>query len=198
MGTLKEHIKQYWVIYLALVCVYIAGTIFGAVGVGALDNNEVAELNSFLDKLMVSQPTTLDQKFLIQLAQEQFIIMAGIWLLGLTIIGTPLIFLIVFTRGFVFGFTLSFLIGIKGLRGLGLALISIFLPALAGIPFLLFASGLAVIFSLLLIKGKQVGKSLRKEFMYYSLATLLISCGAVIVGLSQGYFSILGVRFFNI
>lgn len=137
MRKLGEHIRQYWVIYLALVSVYLAGVIFGAVGVGALNSGEIQELSSFLDKLLAGQPTTLDTDFLLQLAREQFIIMAGIWLLGLTVIGTPLIFLIIFTRGFVFGFTLSFIIGMKGLWGFGLVLISILIPALAGIPFLL-------------------------------------------------------------
>ncbi|BAE84112.1 hypothetical protein DSY2323 [Desulfitobacterium hafniense Y51] len=198
MRKLGEHIRQYWVIYLALVSVYLAGVIFGAVGVGALNTGETQELSGFLDKLLAGQPTTLDTNFLIQLAREQFIIMAGIWLLGLTVIGTPLIFLIVFTRGFVFGFTLSFIIGMKGLWGLGLVLISILIPALAGIPFLLLGAGLATIFSMMLLKGKQVGESLRREFMYYSVATVLVSLGAVFVGVSQGYFSILGVRFFNL
>lgn len=198
MRKLGEHIRQYWVIYLALVSVYLAGVIFGAVGVGALNTGETQELSGFLDKLLAGQPTTLDTNFLIQLAREQFIIMAGIWLLGLTVIGTPLIFLIVFTRGFVFGFTLSFIIGMKGLWGVGLVLISILIPALAGIPFLLLGAGLATIFSMMLLKGKQVGESLRREFMYYSVATILVSLGAVFVGVSQGYFSILGVRFFNL
>lgn len=198
MRKLGEHIRQYWVIYLALASVYLAGVIFGAVGVGALNTGETAELSNFLDKLLNSQPITLDTNFLIQLAREQFIIMAGIWLLGLTVIGTPLIFLIVFTRGFVFGFTLSFIIGTKGLWGVGLVLISIIIPALGGIPFLLLGAGLATIFSVMLLKGKQVGESLRREFMYYSVATILVSLGAVFIGVSQGYFSILGVRFFNL
>lgn len=198
MRKLGEHIRQYWVIYLALASIYLAGVIFGAVGVGALSAEETAELTHFLNKLLLSQPTTLEQSFLLQLARDQFLIMAGIWILGLTVIGTPLIFLIVFTRGFVFGFTLSFIIGVKGLWGLGLILISILIPAVAGIPFLLLGAGLATIFSVMLLKGKQAGQSLRKEFMYYSLATIVVSLGAVIVGVSQGYFSVLGVRFFNL
>jgi stage II sporulation protein M len=195
---LAEHIRQYWVIYLTLSSVYLAGIIFGAIGVGALDRTEATQLSSFLDNLLGSQPKGLDSGFLLQLAREQFIIMAGIWILGLTVIGTPLIFLIVFTRGFILGFTMSFIIGVKGFWGLGLVLISVLIPAIAGIPLLLFGAGLATIFSFLLLKGKQAGESLRREFMYYSLATILVSLGSIIVGVSQGYFSILGVRFFNL
>lgn len=195
---LWEHIRQYWIIYLTLTTVYLAGLVFGAIGVTALSGTESSQLTQFLDKLLISQPQSLDSDFLAQLAREQFIIMAGIWILGLTVIGTPLIYLIVFTRGFVLGFTMSFIIGVKGFWGLGLILISIFLPALAGIPLLLLGAGLATIFSLLLIKGKSKGESLRREFFYYSLATVLISLGSVAVGVSQGYFSLLGVKFLNL
>lgn len=195
---LAEHIRQYWVIYLALSSAYLAGIVFGAIGVGALDRTKASQLSSFLDNLLASQPKGLDTGFLLQLAREQFIIMAGIWILGLTVIGTPLIFLIVFTRGFILGFTMSFIIGVKGFWGLGLVLISVLIPAIAGIPLLLLGAGLATIFSFLLLKGKQVGESLRREFMYYSIATILVSLGSVFVGVSQGYFSVLGVRFFNL
>lgn len=193
-----EHIRQFWVIYLTLTAVYLAGIVFGSIGVTALSGTESSQLAQFLDKLLVSQPQSLDSNFLLQLAREQFIIMAGIWVLGLTVIGTPLIYLIIFTRGFVFGFTISFIIGVKGFWGLGLILISVILPALAGIPLLLLGAGLATIFSFLLIKGKNTGESLRREFFYYSLATVLISLGSVAVGVSQGYFSLLGVKFFNL
>lgn len=195
---LKEHILQYWVIYLTLTGVYLAGIVFGAIGVGALSGTESTQLIQFLDKLLTSQPTTLDSSFLMQLAREQFIIMAGIWLLGLTVIGTPLIYLIIFIRGFVFGFTISFIIGVKGLWGLGLILISVLLPAVAGIPLLLLGAGIATIFSFLLLRGKTAGESLRREFFYYSLATIIISLGSIAVGLSQGYFSLLGVKFLNL
>ncbi|MEA4902444.1 stage II sporulation protein M [Desulfitobacterium sp.] len=195
---LKEHIRQYWVIYLTLTAVYLAGIVFGAIGVSALSGKESSQLTQFLDTLLANQPQSLDSDFLMQLAREQFIIMGGIWLLGLTVIGTPLIYLIVFTRGFVFGFTISFFIGVKGLWGLGLIIISVILPAFAGIPLLLLGAGLATIFSFFLIKGKMTGESLRREFFYYSLATILISLGAVAVGVSQGYFSLLGVKFYNL
>lgn len=195
---LMEHIRQFWVIYLTLAAVYLAGIVFGSIGVTALSGTESSQLAQFLDKLLMSQPQSLDSDFLLQLAREQFIIMGGIWVLGLTVIGTPLIYLIIFTRGFVFGFTISFIIGVKGFWGLGLILISVLLPALAGIPLLLLGAGLATIFSFLLIKGKSRGESLRREFFYYSLATVLISLGSVAVGISQGYFSLLGVKFFNL
>lgn len=195
---LGEHIRQYWVIYLTLSSIYLAGVVFGAVGVSALGVAETSYLGKFLDTLLKSQPTTLDPVFLGQLARDMFIMMAGIWILGLTIIGAPLIYLIVFTRGFILGFTVSFIIGVKGTLGLGLILTTLLVPAVLAIPLLLLGAGLATIFSFLLLRGKARGESLRREFLYYTAAAMFVSLAAVVVGVAQGYFSILGVRLFGL
>ena len=195
---LGEHIRQYWVIYLTLSSVYLAGVVFGAVGVGALGVSETSQLGKFLDTLLKSQPKSIDPIFLGQLARDMFIMMAGIWILGLTIIGAPLIFLIVFTRGFILGFTVSFIIGVKGALGLGLILTTVLIPAFLAIPLLLLGAGLATIFSFLLLRGKARGESLRREFLYYTVAATFVTVGAVGVGVLQGYFSILGARFLGL
>ncbi|MBC2723420.1 stage II sporulation protein M [Desulfosporosinus sp.] len=191
---LGEHIRQYWVIYLTLSSVYLAGVVFGGVGVNALGVSETSQLGKFLDTLLKSQPTTFEPAFLGQLARDMFIMMAGIWILGLTIIGAPLIYLIVFTRGFILGFTISFIIGAKGTLGIALVLTTVFIPTIFGIPLLLLGAGLATIFSFLLLRGKARGESLRREFLYYTAAAAFVSIGAVAVGVAQGYFSILGLR----
>jgi len=193
MWRLFDHLQRFWVIYVSLLGVYIVGVVFGAIGVNTLDAEKGAYLKDFLDRLLANQPSMLDTGFLTQLVQDTFIMIAGIWLLGLTVIGTPLIYLIVFTRGFVLGFTVSFIIQTHGLLGIGIVAFTIFIPALLGVPLLLLASGLATIFSLLLIRGRTSGESLGREFFYYSFATLLLSLGSVVVGVTQGYFSTLGV-----
>lgn len=194
---LYDHIRQYWVIYLTLSCVFLAGGVFGAFGVSALGQEKSAELSQFFNKLMGDQPETIESGFLQQLAKDNLIIMAGIWMLGLTVIGTPLVYIIVFTRGFVLGFTIAFVIQVKKLLGLGVVLFTIIFPSLLNIPCLLLGAGLATIFSFLLLQGKTHGDILRKDFLYYCAAFLIISIGSVAAGVLQGYFSIAGVRFFG-
>lgn len=195
---LGEHIRQYWVIYLTLSSVYLAGAVFGGVGVNALGASETSQLGKFLDTLLKSQPTAFESGFLGQLARDMFIMMAGIWILGLTIIGAPLIYLIVFTRGFILGFTISFMISAKGTLGIALVLTTLFVPTIFGIPLLILGAGLATIFSFLLLRGKARGESLRREFLYYTAAAAFVSLGSVAVGVAQGYFSILGLRLFKL
>ena len=195
---LGEHIRQYWIIYLTLSSVFLAGVVFGWVGVKALGVSESSQLGKFLDTLLESQPTTFEPTFLWQLARDMFIMMAGIWILGLTIIGAPLIYLIVFTRGFILGFTVSFIIGVKGTLGIALVLTTVFVPTIFAVPLLLLGAGLATIFSFLLLRGKARGESLRREFLYYTAAAAFVSIGSVMVGVAQGYFSIIGLRFLSL
>jgi len=194
---LLDHIKQYWVIYLTLSSVFLAGGVFGAVGVGALEDKKTEELAAFLNNLLAQQPTAINSQFLQQIAKDYFIMMAGIWLLGLTVIGTPLVYLIVFARGFILGFSIAFIIHIKKIIGLGLVVFTIVFPSLLAIPCLLLGAGIATIFSFLLLQGKTNGEILRKDFFYYCAASLIFSIGAVAAGVLQGYFSIVGTRFFG-
>ena len=194
---LFDHVRQYWVIYLTLCCVFLAGGVFGAVGVSALGPEKASELGKFFENLMVEQPSNLDTVFLQQLAKDSFIMMAGIWILGMTVIGTPLVYLIVFTRGFILGFTIAFIIHMNKMMGVGLVLFTILFPSAIAIPCLLLGAGLATIFSFLLLQGKSNGETLRKDFLYYCAASLCVSLGAVTAAVIQGYFSIVGVRFFG-
>ncbi|MDD2235207.1 MAG: stage II sporulation protein M [Desulfitobacteriaceae bacterium] len=195
---LKEHVRQFWLIYLTLAGVYIAGVVFGAVGTGALGSSESTQLGKFLDSLLSSQPDKPDPQFLKFLARDTFVIMAAIWILGLTVIGTPLVYFIVFTRGFVLGFTVSFFIHMKGLFGLGLALLTILFPALIAVPLLFLGAGTATIFSFMLLRGRTNGEYLRREFLYYTASATLVLLGSVLAGVAQGYFSLLGVHLFNL
>ncbi|NLP43850.1 MAG: stage II sporulation protein M [Peptococcaceae bacterium] len=194
---LFSHIKQYWVIYLTLICVYFTGFVFGIFGVGALSAEKSFQLADFFNKLLQQQPNSIDIIFLRQIAKNNFIIMAGIWLLGLTVIGTPLIYLIVFTRGFVLGFTFAFIVYTKKLAGVGIVLFTIAIPSILTIPCLLLGAGLATIFSFILIQGKFNGHQLRRDFIYYCFASFLVSIAIVSAGVLQGYFSILGVKSFG-
>ena len=196
--SLWDHVRQYWLIYLTLASVYIVGVVFGTVGVGALGSTESTQLGKFLDSLLSSQPKAPDLQFLQLLARDTFVMMAAIWILGLTVIGTPLIYFIVFTRGFILGFTVSFFIQLKGLFGLGLVLTTVLLPSLLAIPLLLRGAGTATIFSFLLLRGRTNGESLRREFVYYTAAATLVTLGAVLVGVTQGYFSLLGAHLFKL
>jgi len=112
------------------------------------------------------------------------------WFLGMTVVGIPLILLIVFLRGVVLGFTVGFLIQEKALAGVLLTLLSIIPQNIIFVPVLLLSAVGAVSFSLNLIRGKfSRSLHLSQYFIGYSvgymLALLIVSLG----GLVEAYIS---------
>src|SRR5690625_7607326 len=72
-------------------------------------------------------------------------------LLGLSVIGLPLVWILLFVKGFVVGFSVGFIVNQLGLKGLLLAALSIAPQNLLIIPIYIIAGSLAMIFSLTLL-----------------------------------------------
>lgn len=115
-------------------------------------------------------------------------IAVALWFLGLTVIGLPLIVLIILARGFILGFTVSFLARQKSLEGTVLIALGIFPQNLLYIPALLVGGVLAISFSLYLIKGRfSVTSALWTKFMLYTLLMLLVTLVLIFAGLIEGF-----------
>jgi stage II sporulation protein M len=79
----------------------------------------------------------------------------AIWFLGLTVIGVPLILVVVFLRGFALGFTVSFLCHEKAGTGILISFLSVLPQNLFYIPFLIIWAVIAVNFSLYILRGRK-------------------------------------------
>ncbi|MDZ5610000.1 stage II sporulation protein M, partial [Bacillus pseudomycoides] len=81
-----------------------------------------------------------------------------IWLLGISIIGLPLIFILLFLKGVVVGFTVGFLVSQHGWNGLLLAFVSVLPQNLIIIPTFLVMTTIAASFSLRMIRHQFIRK----------------------------------------
>ncbi|MBQ5832849.1 MAG: stage II sporulation protein M, partial [Selenomonadales bacterium] len=75
-----------------------------------------------------------------------------IWLLGFTMIGIPCIFFLVFTQGFILGFTVGFFIHEYILQGALFAVMGVLPQQLLFVPSMLFTALCAVSLSIILIR----------------------------------------------
>src|SRR5699024_12217023 len=73
-----------------------------------------------------------------------------LFILGLTIIGLPAIWILIFSKGLVIGFSVGFIVNQLGWKGLLLAATSIAPQNLIIIPVYLFAASIAMVFYLIL------------------------------------------------
>ncbi|MCL1791513.1 MAG: stage II sporulation protein M [Peptococcaceae bacterium] len=192
-----RYLRANWLIHLTLGCAFLIGLSLGALGVHYLSDSTVIDLDRFVGSLLEEQPGTVDLTFSYQLLRDNLIMMLLIWVLGLTVVGIPLIYLIIMIRGAVFGFSVCFVIMAKGFAGLGFVVVAILLPSLIFFVCLLLAAGLATRFSFSLLRSRASGKPLWSHFSQYSLLFLIATAGLVASGYVQVVCTALGVAFLN-
>lgn len=196
MGKYKQKLYQHfhtsWWVYVFVFICFIAGIVFGSLGVRVLNEGQSSSLLKFLDQGLAHTNSNLDYVMTTRQAfLSNSLSLAKILVLGLTVIGVPFIMLIIFTRGFVLGFTIVFLLQGKGLFGGLLALFAVVPPNLLSLPAYLLAAVAATNFSVYLIKGRSAPSSvsLPKYFLNYML--IMLGLTALVVGAAfiEGYYS---------
>src|SRR5690554_2022208 len=150
--TLK-YFYQHLPLYVALILLFVTGLGFGAVATQQLSAVQTEDLTSYLSGLYASiadnnlqnmQRTEMFQQSLM----DNVIKTAGLlFVLGLSVIGSPLILVVVFIRGFVLGFTVGFLVQETIVQGLVVSTTCILPHNLVMIPATLLAAGGALSFA---------------------------------------------------
>lgn len=181
--------------YLALVALlFVMGIVFGATTVNNLPIGERQNLLNYLRAFLHSLGPTVDLRGA-GLAREAIWTntktIALLFILGLSAIGTPFILLVVFTRGFVLGFTVGFLVKQLMLKGFFFALVAVVPQNLLFIPALLAAAAANLDLGMVLIRSRFLGRAV--YFPQEFLRCLGITGAAVFIlflaGLIEGYVS---------
>jgi len=177
--SVKTHVQEHLSIYVFVTVVFTVGVVFGAVLVSALTldmNQDIARhLGNFFVNL--GEETTIDPvRSFWSIFSLNIKWLLLIWLLGMSVVGLPLVLLLDFLKGALVGFTVSFMITEYGWNGVLFSLTGILPQNLVLIPVMLIASAMAMIFTLYLVKNRFLknGGSLSKPFSRYCLVTLLL------------------------
>lgn len=197
-----RHLTDYRSLYTFIIALFLMGIIFGAVVVNSLSyearNDLLQYMQNFFNELAggrIADPTVLFKEAI----GNDFQYIALIWLLGLSVIGLPVLFVLIFVRGMFLGFTVGFLVSQMGTKGFGVAMVSVFPQNLLIIPIDIFLTVVAVACSLRIIR--QLLMKIRKEpllpqFINY-LLILVVSSGALVVACAfEAYISPQLIRLF--
>lgn len=123
---LAEYLQARWGVLTWIAAVFAAGLLFGGLAVGALPSQDRFELAAFLGTLLEQVafgggPVVTGAVFQASLLHTLRLLLL-LWVLGLSVLGAPLIFVLVFLRGFLLGFAVTFVIGQLGAKGVAVAL----------------------------------------------------------------------------
>lgn len=193
--SINRHIEDNASIYTFTIVLFIMGIVFGAVVVNSLPYNVKHDLfvylNRFFGELSTGKIATPSAMF--SESVSHYLQYVGfMWLLGISIIGLPIIFILLFLKGIVVGFTVGFLVNQMGLHGFFVSLASVFPQNIIVIPIFIIVSSGAVAFSFklirqLLIKTKK--QPLFPEFIRYSAVMFSVILVLLLVSAYEAYLS---------
>jgi len=185
--SLHMYMQDHLSLYIFVGIIFITGVVFGAVMVNALSLEQKQEIMRYLGNFFSSVEqgaftdvkTSFQQSFTLHI---KWILI--IWVLGMSVIGLPLILILDFLKGVLIGFSIGYLGSQLSWKGLLFALVSVVPQNLVVIPALLICSVTAMAFSIHLVKHRFMTRrgAFYEPFMRYS-GTILLS-GALLAGVS--------------
>ncbi|NGQ94662.1 stage II sporulation protein M [Brevibacillus sp. SYP-B805] len=159
--TLQAYMQEHQSLYLFAVVLFAMGVIFGAVIVNALDLSQKQELIGFLHYFFANMDENgiADPGLHFQQTFGYHLKTIGVmWILGLSIIGLPLILLLLFLKGVIVGFTVGFLVDQLQWQGVTFSLVGVLPQNMLIVPALLIVGVGGISFSLRLIRTRLLSK----------------------------------------
>lgn len=143
--------------YIIVMIILIIGIACGVIFINNINEEQKAEISKYISDFISSLKNNYEinkAELLKNSLIENFKLTLGMWFIGSTVVGLPIVFGIVLYRGFCIGYTVSSAIAILGAqKGIIFALSSILLQNIIIIPVLL----------LLAVSGIKLYKSIMKD-----------------------------------
>lgn len=195
-NLITRHFQEHSSLYTFMAVLFLMGVIFGAIMVNSLSGHQKDDLFYYLNQFFgqVGEGDMVPSEELLKLSFFHNVKMAGlIWVLGISIIGFPLVFLLIFLKGVVVGFSIGFLVSQMGWNGLLLSFVSLLPQNLIMIPVLIFISVSSIAFSIKLIRKIFIRQTVHfqiiPEFAKYAMAYIGVIAFITIAASIEAYIS---------
>src|SRR5690625_1192143 len=190
-----NHLKDLITVDIVMTTLFLIGIIFGAIVVNSMTFIQKQDLFFHLERFLTQ--INGDMSFEnIDILKRSFFSHVNylflLFLLGLTIIGLPIVWILIFIKGLVVGFSVGFIVNQLGFKGLLLATLSIAPQNIIIIPIYIIAASLSMIFSLGLlhkIMGHSSSQSVTRPFIQYTFIFVILILCAFIGTLIETYIS---------
>lgn len=152
---LFHHIENNLSLYTFTTILIFIGIFFGAIIVNSLNIEQKNDLYLYLTrffKQMTNEPGMSASDLFNQSFSHYLKYIGFIWILGISVIGLPIILILLFLKGIVIGFTVGFLVSQMGIKGFFLALVSVLPQNLILIPTFIIVGVASISFSLRMIR----------------------------------------------
>ncbi len=169
--------REHQSLYVFTIVLFAMGITFGAVLVNSLAPGQRQELSGFLQYFFstIHQNGIADPELHFRQAFGFYLKTVGImWIFGLSIIGLPMILLLLFLKGIVVGFTVGFLVNQMEWKGVTFSLLGVLPQNMLVVPALIIVGVGGISFSLRLIKSRFVSRrgEIMPHFMSYTMLVM--------------------------
>jgi len=193
-SPLGLYLKDHLPLYLFVFVLFGTGVVFGAVMVNALTLEQKQQLAQHMSYFFstveqgggFNEAQSFEQALSLNL---KWIVL--IWLLGLSIVGLPLIFALDFLKGVLVGFTVGYMVGQYSWEGMLFALVSVVPQNLILIPAIVVSSVAASAFAIHLLKNRLIQRKgpIYPVFMRYLGTSALMALLVVGAALYEAFLS---------
>ncbi|MCX7923313.1 MAG: stage II sporulation protein M [Clostridia bacterium] len=186
IGKIREllirHVRNNMRTYFSLLLAFVIGVSSGAFTVNGLSTVQRDELSQYFQGfLQLFDNQKVESSELLKIAvMENAKIIAVLWILGVTIIGVPFIYILVGIRGFITGFSSGFIIEAIGTKGLIFTVFTLLPKELIIIPCIIALGVNGINFSLNIVKNRSIKhiskENLKSNFLAYCFVTVFYAC----------------------
>src|SRR5690606_17440934 len=176
-----NHFREHSSIYLFISVLFLMVVIFGAIVVNSLNPIQKEDLFFYLSRFFgeVSEGTYANSTDMFKQSFLHNLKYVGLmWILGISIIGLPIILILLFLKGVVVGFTVGFLVNQMDWSGFLLSFVAVLPQNLLIIPTFIIVGTIAVSFSLKMIRQqfmKRMNEPILQLLTRYSLLMVVVS-----------------------
>ncbi|WP_026906614.1 stage II sporulation protein M [Paucisalibacillus globulus] len=190
-----EHIKTHATIYVFMLILFLTGVAFGAIVVNSMGTIQKQDLFFNLERFFgyITTDNTIDKN---EILKESFLYHAKylllLFILGLSVIGLPVVWVLIFLKGLVVGFSVGFIVSQLGIQGFLLATFSIAPQNIIVIPIYILAGSLSMIFTLgllnkLFIRKASFSQPVLQPFVKYVSIFVIMLLLSIVPALIEAY-----------
>ena len=190
-----KHIQEHSSLYVFITVLFLMGVIFGAILVNSLSFTQKEDLFYYLSQFfgqvskgeMAASHTMFTQSIMHNIKYIGFI-----WILGISVIGLPVILILLFLKGMVVGFTVGFLVNQMGWGGFLLSFVAVLPQNIFIVPIFIVITVLAVSLSIKMIRRlllKQIRDPLKPIISRYIFSLILSGFFLAAGSLFEAYLS---------